>query len=275
MIDAAIDARRLGHGPAIPRALLEASASGYLVDDEWDRLGDDWLEQALDYVGLECRGTPGPLTRIRPRPGQVPYDQPCYRLADYLEQTISAERRGRTAPAALWDAIAAHADRDDRIRLADQARHQGLYQRAFKLYAAEAGGGPALGSAAGLLADTGRVEEAIGWLRPYTDAGDTTALGEIARLLDDAGRIDEAAAFYRRAARAGDSSALLGAAWMMKRAGRIMEPQREESNLSSRRHDLHTLWLIRPDCATLQPISATGPTQNRKQYGRNVDRPVP
>jgi tetratricopeptide (TPR) repeat protein len=225
VIDAAVDARRLGHGPAIPRALLAASAPGYLVDDEWDRLGDDWLEQALDYACLECRGTPGPLTRIRPRPGQAPHGQPCYRLADYLEQTIGAERRSRTAPVALWEAFPAQADRSDLTGLADQARRRGLYQHAFKLYAAaaQAGDEHALRGATRLLADTGRVEEAIGWLGPYADAGSATALGEVAQLLDNAGRIDEAAAFYCRAARAGHASALMGAAWMMKRAGRIDE----------------------------------------------------
>ena len=67
LISVAIDARRLGMGVALPLGFLEASAPGYLTESEWDGLGDDWLEQALAYTAAECKGTRGPLTRIRPR----------------------------------------------------------------------------------------------------------------------------------------------------------------------------------------------------------------
>ena len=50
LIDAAMDARRLGMGIGLPRAFLEAAAPGYLTDTEWDALGEDWLEQALAYT---------------------------------------------------------------------------------------------------------------------------------------------------------------------------------------------------------------------------------
>ena len=100
LIHTAMDARRMGTGIALPQAFLEAAAPGYLTDDEWDALGDDWLEQALDYTVKPAKGIRGPLTRIRPRPassratGPGPGDAgeqavgaaaPLYRLADYLE----------------------------------------------------------------------------------------------------------------------------------------------------------------------------------------------
>ena len=47
LISAAMDARRLGMGAGLPPAFLEAAAPGYLTVDEWDALGEDWLEQAL------------------------------------------------------------------------------------------------------------------------------------------------------------------------------------------------------------------------------------
>jgi hypothetical protein len=84
LIEAAMDLRRLGHGPALPLALLAAAAPSYLSDQEWDEAGDDWLEQALAYTAKPCRGARGPLTRIRPRPGEPAHDQPLYRLAAYL-----------------------------------------------------------------------------------------------------------------------------------------------------------------------------------------------
>ena len=51
LIDAAMDARRLGMAAGLPQAFLEAAAPGYLTDAEWDALGEDWLEQALRYTG--------------------------------------------------------------------------------------------------------------------------------------------------------------------------------------------------------------------------------
>jgi hypothetical protein len=71
LIDAAMDARRLSMGAGLPRAFLEAAVPGYLTATEWDALGEDWLEQALAYAAVPCKGVPGPLTCIRPRPAQV------------------------------------------------------------------------------------------------------------------------------------------------------------------------------------------------------------
>ena len=70
LIHAAMDARRLGMGIGLPQAFLEAAAPGYLTDTEWDALGEDWLEQALAYTAVPCKGVRGPLTRIRPRPAR-------------------------------------------------------------------------------------------------------------------------------------------------------------------------------------------------------------
>jgi hypothetical protein len=79
LIEVAMDARRLGHGLYLPHSLVEAAASGYLTDEQWDGLGEDWLEQALAYCAAPCRGARGPLTRVRPRPGQLLLAQPHYR----------------------------------------------------------------------------------------------------------------------------------------------------------------------------------------------------
>ena len=71
LIQAAMDARRLGCGPHLPLALLEAAAPGYLTDTEWDQLDDDWLDQALIYTAMPCNGiprAPDPHPPPRPRP---------------------------------------------------------------------------------------------------------------------------------------------------------------------------------------------------------------
>ena len=122
LIDTAMDARRLGMGAGLPQAFLEAAAPGYLTDDQWDGLGEDWLGQALAYAAVPCNGARGPLTRIRPRPsafrtrksgpgadsGQPEGSPsgPLYRLADYLDQLGRAERESKLPPPSFWARLA-------------------------------------------------------------------------------------------------------------------------------------------------------------------------
>ena len=146
LIDAAMDARRLGMGADLPRAFLEAAAPGYLTDDQWDALGEDWLERALAYTTDPCKGARGPLTRIRPRPARSAArhhgDQPAslaaaagplYRLADYLDQHGRAHRASQIPPAEFWSA-AAHVAPGDQAALGDAAHDRGLYRDAARLH---------------------------------------------------------------------------------------------------------------------------------------------
>ena len=148
VIEAAMDARRLGHGPALPHALLETAAPAYLTDTEWDTAGEDWLEQALAYTAAPCKGTAGPLTRIRPRPSAPgPGDAatgPAYRLADWLDQHGRAHRADTFPPDGFWIG-GRHTRPSDQIALAVAARDRGLYRHAAQLfkYAADRGNLPA------------------------------------------------------------------------------------------------------------------------------------
>ena len=154
LIHAAMDARRLGMGIGLPQAFLAAAAPGYLTDSEWDALGEDWLEQALAYTAVPCKGVPGPLIRIRPRPmrsrapkpGTRDSDEqlaggpagspgmPLYRLADYLDQHGRQHRKGQIPPAGFWAAAAGHAFPDDQATLGDAAHARGLYRDAAQLH---------------------------------------------------------------------------------------------------------------------------------------------
>jgi hypothetical protein len=79
LIGAAMDARRLGMGAGLPRAFLEAAVTAYVTEAEWDALGEDWLELALAWAGVLCKGVPGPLTCIRPRPLKTRLARPASR----------------------------------------------------------------------------------------------------------------------------------------------------------------------------------------------------
>ncbi|MFH9829082.1 tetratricopeptide repeat protein [Streptomyces bobili] len=230
LIEAAMDARRLGHGLALPQALLEAAAGGYLTDTQWDLLDDGWLGQALTYTTAPLRGARGAVSRIRPRPGPGPGPgpgqtepaQPHYRLADYLEQHGRNSRGTVPAPAALWDAFIHHATHTDRAALAQEAQSRGLLRVAFHLYraAAEAGDADAVRQTADLLRGADRVDEAMAWYERACEAGDSDALGEAARMLEWAGRVDEAITWYQRGSEAGDATALDQAVRLLERAGR-------------------------------------------------------
>ncbi len=220
VIEAAMDARRTGHGPSLPHALLRTAAFDYLTDHEYGSLPRDWFERALAYA---C-GAHGPLTRVRPRHDE-PSAHPRYRLAGCLEQLGRAERRTRPAPAALWDALASHADPEDLPRLAAQARARGLYHHALLLYgaAATAGDPDAPRQAIALLGETGRTEEALTWLRIHGGPDTARAIGRRAAVLHRAGHRERAIAAYLRAAEAGDADAPREAIALLVDGGRVKE----------------------------------------------------
>ena len=147
LIHAAMDARRLGMGAGLQQAFLEAAAPGYLTDDQWDALGEDWLAQSLAYTAVPAKGARGPLTRIRPRParnaartrGDQPASmtavmEPLYRLADYLDQHGRAHRASHIPPPEFWSAAAAHAAPGEQAALGAAAHARGLYRAAAQLH---------------------------------------------------------------------------------------------------------------------------------------------
>ncbi|MEY9947419.1 tetratricopeptide (TPR) repeat protein [Kitasatospora sp. GAS1066B] len=257
LIEAAMDALRLGHGPSLPHDLLAAAAEGYLTDTQWDQLPDNWLDQAIVYTTQSLRGARGPLTRIRPRRSQPPRSQPHYRLADFLEQHARQTRRTTPVPTALWNALIDHATPTFRTSLAQAADNRGLLRiaarldtsaaaagdtsalvrvarrldeagrsdeaRNWYLRAVEAGDPDALREAADRLEGTGWTEETLAGLRPFGDAGDARAVWRAAERLDQAGRREEALICYQRAADAGHPGGVVRVARLLGRLGRFDE----------------------------------------------------
>ncbi|MFD8809570.1 hypothetical protein ACFVZ6_28930, partial [Streptomyces sp. NPDC059597] len=153
LIHAAMDARRLGGGLHVPLNWLADATPGYLDDDEYHALDDDWLSKALAYVTAPCNGIPGILTpvtnnrprnqrpRHRPDAGGIPADQPAprpqgprYLLADYLDQHGRHHRAGTIPPIDFWTAAARHAHPADLTALGDAAWNRGLYRDAAQLH---------------------------------------------------------------------------------------------------------------------------------------------
>jgi tetratricopeptide (TPR) repeat protein len=222
LIDAAMDARRLGHSLYLPLDLLEAAAPGYLTDQQWDQLDDDWLEQALAYRAAPCRGAQGPLTRVRARPSQPTPARVRVRLADYLEQTGRARRQTVLAPASLWDGFVQHAAQQDLPRIAQQAEGRSLYRHALQLHqrSAHAGNVPALRQAATIWRCAGHLDQAVDLYQRLARAGDPYALGQAGWLLEEAGRLDEALDLYQAHAEASHPFGRWRAAELLSAASR-------------------------------------------------------
>jgi uncharacterized protein YidB (DUF937 family) len=222
LIHAAMDGRRLGLGIGLPQAFLEAAAPGYLTSTDWDALDEDWLEQALAYTAVPCKGVRGPLTRIRSHParsrapGRGRRDSgeqlaggpaglagmPLYRLADYLEQHGRTHRKGRFPPADFWAAAAGHAFPGDQAALGDAANARGLYRDATQLHkdAAAAGNVRAVFYLSNLPDSLPPDVRPVCWAAAHLSIGDP---GDVARLLDSlrkAGAQEQLTALADRAA---------------------------------------------------------------------------
>jgi uncharacterized protein YidB (DUF937 family) len=205
LISAAIDARRLGMGIALPLAFLEAATSGYLTDTEWDFLGEDWLEQALAYTAALCKGVRGPLASIRPRinASAILAPGPVYRLADYLEQYGRRARRQIIPPADFWTAAARFADPGDLPALAKAAEDRGLLRDAARLRKHATAQGD-ISEAVALVGRWHSLQPHSGDPRPAQWVAAHAALDDpygVARLLGallEAGAEDQAAALIAR-----------------------------------------------------------------------------
>lgn len=225
LIEVAMDARRLGHGIALPQDLLEAGASFYLSDEQWDSLGENWLEEALSYTGAHCRGIRGPLTRMRPRPNMPTSNKVFYRLADYLIQLRRTSQKEPGLPGGLWDIYARYASKEDLGKLATEAGRQGDLAAAARLWAAAADTGDesAFRQAARALHGAGHIEDALAWYERAAHAGHDDAIEDAARMLDDADRTNEALIWYKRAAGLGDTFSVRRAAQIMVEIGQADE----------------------------------------------------
>ncbi|MGA5894776.1 hypothetical protein [Streptomyces venetus] len=232
LVHAAMDCRRLGHGPVLPHALLAEAAEGYLKDRELVLRGSGWLDKALAYCAMPCHGVPGPLT-------PVPLGDEAggaYRLADYLEQHGRVERRLVCPPASFWDAAVRHSlGTDDTVALARAAQRRGrrkvaaaLYERALRAGNTEVR--PELAGLAEGVGDTTTAKE----LYEAAWHDDRLARWELVRLRETTGEPGRAEELAHEAANQGDSTALTRLARLRQEAGDEEGAQRLTRNAAAR-----------------------------------------
>ncbi|WP_431921252.1 hypothetical protein [Nonomuraea jabiensis] len=272
VLDAAVDATRLGVWSPLSDAFLREAALGYCDERQRGALSHDWYESALAYLTQPLIRTAAVLDPVAP-PGTV--GARGYRVAGYLLQEIGRARRFTKVPAATWHALIKHVTSpDDQVRAADTAMYLLLYDCAEKLLRrAHAAGGEVSKLLADLLARQGRIKD----LRALAEAGDIAAgerlvlllvlrgrlseakavclcLGRgmfphawlIADALTEQGRIEEAIAFHRALADAGDDSAVGQLAQLLAEQDRI-DDLRDLAEDSHNDNDHHAAYhLTRP-----------------------------
>ncbi|MCG7522985.1 sel1 repeat family protein [Streptomyces sp. OfavH-34-F] len=235
LLEAAMDARRLGTGLHIPQAFLTDAALDYLSDHDYDQLADDWAEQAYAELAEKVHGKQAPLRRTTPRPTRRPPTPttdagttpptpagPVFRLADYLEQHGRAIRRHLCPPASFWHAAHTHLTHpDDLNNLAKAAKERHRLQWSHHLFrrAADHGDPEALTELARARKGGGDWDGAETLYRQAADHGSTRALTDLAAMRERAGDRDGAETLARQAADHGDTFALAYLATMRKEAG--------------------------------------------------------
>ncbi|WP_331765896.1 helix-turn-helix domain-containing protein [Embleya sp. NBC_00896] len=234
LLEAAMDARRLGLGLHLSQAFLTDAAADYLTDHDWDQLTDDWAEAAYADLARPVHGKQAPLGRTNPRPTRRPPVGPTsataatpptgsmFRLADYLEQHGRTARRLLCPPASFWHAAHTHLTHPgDLNNLAEAAKDRGRLQWAHHLRLRAARGGHTgamvkLGWARELADDR---EGAESFYRQATDAGDPEAARFLGQMREGAGDREAAEALYQQAADAGEADALRGLARLREAVG--------------------------------------------------------
>ncbi|MEU3034717.1 tetratricopeptide repeat protein [Streptomyces griseoaurantiacus] len=235
VLEAAMDARRLGVGLHLPQAFLADAASDYLTDNEYDQLTEDWAEQAFAELAKPVHGKQAPLHNTRPRPRRrppspsLPADSPrpatvgsMLRLADYLEQHGRTTRSPLCPPASFWHAAythLTHPDDLDNLVEAAEDRHRLQWAHHLRCRAADHGSISALCVLAGMREDVGDREEAENLYQRAADLGDTDVLFHLAVLREGSSDRGGADDLVRQAADHGNIGVLYDLAELREEAG--------------------------------------------------------
>ncbi|MEU9615160.1 hypothetical protein AB0D56_26975 [Streptomyces sp. NPDC048209] len=241
LLEAAMDARRLGVGLHLPQAFLTDATADYLTDAEYDRLANvrDWAEQAYAELIEEVHGKQAPLRSTTPRPQRRPPTPssptdtpplsaagPMFRLADSLEQHGRTTRRSLCPPASFWHAAfthLTHPDDLDALANAAHARHRRQWGHHLRHRAADLGHTGSLYWLARGREKAGDRAGAEGLYQQAADLGYAYALSRLAMMREKAGDRAGAENYAQQAADLGDTDALLQLAEIRDRAGDFLQ----------------------------------------------------
>ncbi|MEY2249148.1 hypothetical protein AB8A21_40570, partial [Streptomyces sp. BF23-18] len=227
VIGAAVDASRLGGAGLVGGDFLQAAAEGYLGDDDYDALGEQWLEDALAYTQQPGKGVRGLLSRVRARPGTGGGDG--WRLSDYMDHVGRSERRFTAPPASFWRAAREYLPQPHVVRAVGRAAEArwrdaeaaSLYQRALDLGDLKAGQ-----YLIWLWQERGRAEEVRRVQEQAALAGDDEVLEELLEPMLEQEQYQQAEQLLREAAGRGSLTAQLHLARALVLDGESAEAER-------------------------------------------------
>lgn len=225
VLQAAMDARRLGHGLDLPHAFLKAAAAAYLTQLQRDLAQPHWFRQAVEYLSASCRGVRGPLAPVSGFALTGTQEPSHYRLSDFVELHAMRHRQLVCPGEAFWSAGAQYAvGARDRAALCRAALDRGRTTDAesLALAAAEEGEGAALYALAQWIGKHGREgEDPLPYYELAADLGHAEAQVAIAWRHEREERLDEAEHWYRKAAESsGRVDAVVGLASVLSRRGK-------------------------------------------------------
>lgn len=238
LLDAAADARRLGHFHALPARLLRALTLALWREQHGSthRPPTGWFPAALAYASEPLRGDDGvrPLislysegvadTTKHDEPDDVEIGDPeptGYALADYLEQHLAHARRLQPVGDSTWHALRVHVDRaDDLLRLAASAESRVRWGHTEALLRKASNGGDRhvlRKLARWLCQQPGREVDAEQAHHAILATNDPGALIEwITWLAQQQGREPEFEQAYRNVVTSGDPTTIRQLAWSLR-----------------------------------------------------------
>ncbi|MEU1667160.1 hypothetical protein ABZ547_26905 [Streptomyces sparsogenes] len=222
ILDAAMDARRLGCGTDLPVAFLEEAATGYLPRSVFQALDDDWFADALAYTMRPVHGEAALLRRARRTPGSNRGDR-FFRLADYMEQHGRRTRPHLCPPASFWEAALQHLSRRNDVSALASAADSRWRLRYARLLAERARQLPWDDS----VIDLGVEPLEVGWFEEDaswpTEHLTCRALADLAYASADASDFEQAAALAVQAAECCQPDPLAEIALRHEKAGLTVE----------------------------------------------------
>ncbi|MEV4015661.1 tetratricopeptide repeat protein [Nonomuraea angiospora] len=224
VVNAAIDARRLGHLSPLSAELLRKLSAASLSEPQRAGAPPGWFEESLAYACEPLRGGISLLTATSPAENRVE----GYVLADFIDQQGRAARRCSPVSDEMWRALAVHTgDADDLERLGASASSRGRYPQALALWRASFARGrlSTWSPLWQLLGQMGRSREAEDVLRQASDSGDVHAQQLLLAMLRRARRGGEIEQALRGMAANGNPQAERELAILLHNGGRKREAE--------------------------------------------------
>ncbi|WP_455908307.1 helix-turn-helix domain-containing protein [Streptomyces hydrogenans] len=235
LLEAAMDARRLGMGLHLPQAFLTDAASDYLSQHDYDHLTDDWAELAYAELAQPVHGKQAPMRRTSLRPPRRPPAPsadvgapvsasagPVVLLADYLEQHGRITRSLLCPPASWWDAAHTHLTRVEDLRTLAQAaedRHRLQWAHYLRHRALVLGDTTVLGLLAVAREEAEDGEGAEAFAQQAADRGGASVLAQLAEFRERIGNRAGSEALAQKAAHHGHPAVLIRLAQLRGEAG--------------------------------------------------------